>query len=175
MEQTILFETDRLRLRQVNQCDSAFIYELLNMPKWIKYIGDRNIKTLDDASVYIKEKFTQNYERTGFGFYIMEEKNSQNPIGICGFVKRDYLDDVDFGFALLSRYEGKGFTCEASHATLEYGYEVLKFKSLLAITSKDNAASQGLLKKLGFIPKGMVTEPDTKEELNLFEKMKPGF
>ena len=166
----IIVETERLILREGRQSDKDFILILLNTPKWLKYIGDRGIKTLKDAEEYINKKLIQNYHTNGYGFYIMELKESQIPIGICGFVKREYLDSKDMGFAILSEYERRGYTYEASLAILNYGENQLGFTKIYAITSKDNFASQELLKKLGFGYTSTIIEPLTDEELSLFSK-----
>jgi len=160
--------TDRLQLREARLTDKQFIFELLNSPKWIKYIGDRNIKTIDDAANYIDEKLIQNYQHIGYGFFVMILKEISSPIGICGFAKRDYLDSPDIGFALLPGFERKGYTHEVALATLKYGQKNLDFTRILAITSKDNIASQKLLEKLNFEFDSFISEPSSGEEISLY-------
>lgn len=100
----IVLETERLILRYQKIEDAAFILELLNDPSWIQYIGDRGVRTIDDARDYILKGALDMYARLGFGFYLTELKEGGIPIGICGLVKRDFLEDVDIGFALLPRF-----------------------------------------------------------------------
>jgi [ribosomal protein S5]-alanine N-acetyltransferase len=166
----IILNTNRLILREADPSDSQFFYELLNSPKWLKYIGDRGIKTLMNAEDYINDKLINSYKTNGFGLYVYELLESNKPIGICGFIKRDYLDSEDIGFALLPEYERKGYTYEISIAVLDYGEKNLSINKVYAITSKDNLASQELLKKLGFNFKSYVNEPDTDEELLIYSR-----
>ena len=170
MGKEIILTTERLILREANLSDNKFIFDLLNAPKWIKYIGDRGIKTLKNAEDYINDKIINSYKTNGYGLYIFELKESHIPIGLCGFIKRDYLDSEDIGFALLPDYERKGYTFEAAQAILNYGESKFCFKKIYAITSKDNTASQELLNKLGFNFKSFITEPSTKEELSFYLK-----
>lgn len=167
---TIILNTQHLTLREAESSDNQFFYELLNSPKWLKYIGDRGIKTLNDAEKYIHDKLINSYKINGFGLYVYELKESHKPVGICGFIKRDYLDSEDIGFALLPEYERKGYTYEISIAVLDYGEKNLSINKVYAITSKDNLASQELLIKLGFNFKSYINEPDTNEELLLYSR-----
>jgi [ribosomal protein S5]-alanine N-acetyltransferase len=164
----IILDTKRLILREAEISDSKFFFDLLNTEKWLKYIGDRGIKTLDDAEKYINDKLIKSYRTNGFGLYVYELKKSNIPIGICGFIKRDYLDSVDIGFALLPEYERKGYTFEISHSIMKHGRETLGLNKVVAITTKDNLASQELLKKLGFNFKSYINEPETNEKLSLY-------
>jgi [ribosomal protein S5]-alanine N-acetyltransferase len=166
----IILNTKRLILREAQLSDSQFFYDLLNSPKWLKYIGDRGIKTLNDAEKYIHDKLINSYKINGSGLFVYELKGLHIPIGICGFIKREYLDSEDIGFALLPEYERKGYTYEISIAVLDYGEKNLSINKVYAITSKDNIASQELLKKLGFNFKSYVNEPDTDEELLLYSR-----
>jgi [ribosomal protein S5]-alanine N-acetyltransferase len=166
----IILKTNHLILREADLSDNQFIYDLLNSPKWLKYIGDREIKTLKNAEDYIKDKLIKSYNANGYGLYVYELNDSHTPIGICGFIKRDYLDMEDIGFALLPEYERKGYTYEISIAVLDYGQKNLSLNKVYAITSKDNLASQELLKKLGFNFKTYLNEPDTNEELLLYSR-----
>jgi RimJ/RimL family protein N-acetyltransferase len=164
----IILNTQRLTLREAESSDNQFFYALLNSPKWIKYIGDRNIKTLKNAEDYINDKLINSYKTNGFGLYVYELKESHLPIGICGFIKRDYLDSVDIGFALLPEHERNGYTFEISAAVLKDGKQTLGINKVVAITTKDNFASQELLNKLGFSFQSYVNEPETNEELVLY-------
>ena len=163
-----IFHTARLALHEFTTVDAAFIIELLNSESYIKYIGRRNIHTPEEAKKYIADNFEKSYTEKGFGFYVMELISDKSPIGICGIVKRDWLDDVDLGFALLPEYEGKGYANEASQAMLDYSLTVLNIKKIAAITMKENRGSIKLLKKLGLKENGTVIHPDEKVKLMLF-------
>ncbi|SMQ85092.1 Protein N-acetyltransferase, RimJ/RimL family [Bacillus sp. OV166] len=164
-----VIETERLVLRWLTQDDAAFILELLNDPSWIRFIGDRGVRTLEDAKNYLVTGPMEMYSRLGFGLYMTELKDEgRTPIGICGLIKRDTLEDVDLGFAFLSRFQTKGYGFEAASATLVYGREQLGLKRIVAITSEDNDGSSRLLEKVGMKFEGMVTLPHDSEELKLF-------
>ena len=143
-------ETKRLRLRRVELRDAPFMLALLNEPSWLRFFGDRNARTVDDAKRYIRDAIVSSYERLGYGLYLVVRKEDDQPIGLCGFVKRDTLEDVDLGFALRSPFVGHGYAMEAARAALDYGARELKFKRMLAIVSRDNLRSIKLLDALGF-------------------------
>lgn len=170
MANKIILSTKRLTLREAQLSDRDFFYRLLNTPTWLKYIGDRGIKTLENAEEYINDKLISSYKTNGYGLYVYELKELHIPIGLCGFIKRDYLDAEDIGFALLPEYERKGYTYEIASAVLSYGENQLGLTKVYAITSKDNTASQKLLKKLGFIFKSYIKEPSTNEELSFYSR-----
>ncbi|MGA2697471.1 MAG: GNAT family N-acetyltransferase [Terriglobales bacterium] len=144
----IILETDRLFLRQLTLDDAAFILELVNEPAWLEFIGDKNVHSLADAREYIRNGPIEMYERLGFGLYLVELKQG-SAVGICGLIKRDGLDDVDIGFALLSHFSGQGYALEAAQAVLRYGKEVLGLNRIVAITKPANEKSITLLTKLG--------------------------
>ncbi|MEH7073635.1 GNAT family N-acetyltransferase [Neobacillus drentensis] len=164
-----VMETERLTLRWLTPDDAAFILELLNDPTWVRFIGDRGIRTLDDARNYIVNGPMEMYVRLGFGLFLVELKDAgRTPIGMCGLIKRDGLADVDLGFAFLTRFQSKGYGFEAASATLEYGKEVVGLKRLVAITSVDNVGSARLLEKVGMRFERMITLPHDTEELKLY-------
>jgi len=116
----IKLQTERLSIEEANLDDAPFIFELLNSPKWIEFIGNRNVKTLEDAENYIKRLLLDSYEKNNYGLFKMVLKTNQKAIGICGLVNRPTLDHPDIGFAVLPKYERKGYTIEAALATMEY-------------------------------------------------------
>lgn len=150
MERYPEFETPRLWLRLTSYEDAAFILELLNSPKWLKYIGDRNVHDLASAKVYIQKRVQSQYERLGFAGYTLIRKSDQQKLGCCGLYDREGLEGIDLGFALLPQYEGQGYGGEAAARLKEAAFAEIGLPSLCAITTKDNLASQSLLKKLGF-------------------------
>ena len=144
-----VLRTGRMALRRLAPADAPFIRELVNEPSWIRYIGDRGVRTLDDARAYLAKGPIAMYERHGFGLWLCESNATGEPLGICGLIKRDTLDDVDLGFAFLPRFWGQGYAHESAAAVLAYGREVLELDRIVAITSPDNAPSIRLLEKLG--------------------------
>ena len=163
-----ILETERTILREVITDDAEFILDLLNQPSFIKYIGDRNVRTIDEARDYIETRFTNSYRQFGFGMWAVESKESGESMGVCGFVKRDSLPDADIGFAFLPQFEKKGYAFESAAAAMKYGQDVLKLPRVLAITSKDNFSSQKLLGKIGLKFERLISLPADAEELKLF-------
>lgn len=163
-----VLETDRLILRRLSVEDNEFMLELVNDPAWLRFIGDRGVRTLDDARDYILKGPVVMYARVGFGLYLVEQKSDGVPIGICGLIKRDALDDVDIGFAFLPKFRAQGYAYESASAVLTYGQSVFGLKRIVAITSPDNDRSAQLLEKLGFTFEQMVRLSDDGEELKLF-------
>lgn len=145
-----ILETDRLLLRELNLGDVPFILSLLNSPGWLKYIGDRGVKNEEQAKDYLLNGPLKSYRENGFGLYLVEERISKLPIGLCGLLKRETLENPDLGFAFLSDYMGKGFAFEAANAVLEYTKSELKLPTILAIVLPNNQPSIKLLEKLGF-------------------------
>jgi RimJ/RimL family protein N-acetyltransferase len=163
-----VIETDRLILRKLSVDDAGFILELVNDPSWLKFIGNKDVKTIEDARSSISNKYVEMYNRLGFGLYLTELKDKRVPIGICGLIKRDALEDVDLGFAFLPDFRGQGYAYEAAAATMEYGKNVLGLNRIAAITSQGNDASIKLLEKLGFQFEKIVELSKDSEGVMLF-------
>jgi RimJ/RimL family protein N-acetyltransferase len=163
-----VLETDRLILRWMSADDAPFILELVNEPSWLRFIGDRGVRTPDDAREYIRKGPVDMYARLGFGLYVTERKADGVPIGICGLLKRESLDDVDLGFANLPRFWGKGYAYEAALAVMAYGRSAFGLKRIVAVTSPGNVASVKLLEKLGFRFERMVRLSEDSADVQLF-------
>ncbi|MFE8699961.1 GNAT family N-acetyltransferase [Cytobacillus sp. FJAT-54145] len=160
-------ETDRLLLRWMEKTDAPFILELLNDPSWLKFLGDREIRTIEQSEGYISSILAM-YEKLGFGLYLVELKEDKIPIGICGLLKRESLEYADIGFAYTTQFHRKGYGFEAALATLDYAKNVLRLKKVVAITSEKNHNSAKLLEKIGMAYSRRVLLPHDKEELKLF-------
>jgi RimJ/RimL family protein N-acetyltransferase len=139
------YSTHRLLLNEINLDDAEFILELVNTPEWIKFIGDRNIRSIAEANEYI-QKIISN---PNTNFWVVQIQDQQTPIGIITFIKRDYLDHHDIGFAFLAKYTKKGYAHEASIAVLNDAVKNANHKQILATTVKENTNSIQLLEKLG--------------------------
>ena len=167
----IVAETNRLLISKFTLKDAPFFLELVNSPIWIKYIGDRKTKTIKEAEERIETGHLKSYKTHGFGFYKLLLKAENNkPIGTCGLIKRDTLEYVDVGFAMLPNYESFGLAHEASIKIIKLAKNVFKLDKIIAITTPDNDSSIKLLKKLGLIYKKKVTPFEDEEELMLFTK-----
>jgi len=145
-----VLETDRLVLRWLCADDAAFILQLVNEPSWLRFIGDRGVRTLDDARAYLAKGPIGMYRRLGFGLYLTALKESGTPVGICGLIKRDGLDEIDLGFAFLPAFWGRGYAHESAAAVMAHGQTVFGLSRLVALTALDNDRSIRLLEKLGF-------------------------
>jgi RimJ/RimL family protein N-acetyltransferase len=164
----IVCETPRLRLRYLTLQDAAFILELLNDPEFIRNIGDRGVRTLEAARSYIQSGAVTGYHNGGLGLFLVELKQDATPIGVCGLLKRDYLPDVDVGFALHEGFRGQGYAFEAAEAVMRRGREVLGYGKIVAITSPENHASIKLLQRLGLVYERTLRAPDVKRDTSLF-------
>jgi len=162
----IVLETEQLILRWFDIKDAPFILELVNDPAWIHFIGDKRINNLEDAKKYILNGPVDMYNKMGFGLYLVERKEDFTPLGMCGLIKRDSLEDVDIGFAFLEKFRSKGYGYESASAVIEYGVQKLGMKRIVAITSLDNIASGKLLEKIGLQFEKIIS--DSGEDLKLF-------
>ncbi|MGK2858051.1 MAG: GNAT family N-acetyltransferase [Thermoanaerobaculia bacterium] len=163
-----VLETERLALRWLSIEDAAFILELLNEPSWLRFIGDRGVRTLDDAAAYIRNGPIAMYEGHGVGLYLVESKSEATPLGICGLIRREALENVDIGFAFLPRHWGKGYALEAAAAVLAHGRDALGQRRIVAITTPDNDSSVRLLEKLGMNFERTIRMPGDTEDVKLF-------
>ena len=145
----MILKTERLVLREADGDDAAFILDLLNAPGFIHGIGDRGVRTLDQARAYIEERMVASYRLHGFGMWIVTPRDGPAPIGLAGLVKRDVLPHVDVGYALLESAWGKGYAREAAAAVLDLAQNSLGIDPVAAIVNPDNLASRRVLEKLG--------------------------
>jgi ribosomal-protein-alanine N-acetyltransferase len=163
-----VIETARLGLRRITQEDAAFMLDLLNQPSFIENIGDRGVRTVEQARTYIETGPVASYARHGFGLYLVVVKKTGESAGICGLVKRDGLDDVDIGFALLPNYWKKGYAVESALAVRNYAASVVGLERLVAITSPANGPSIRVLEAIGLSFETMVRLKPDAQALELF-------
>jgi len=160
--------TPRLNLRRFTESDAPFALALLNDPDWLRFIGDKEVRTLEDAAAYLRDGPITMYARFGLGLLSVDLKDGGQTIGMCGLIQRDGVVDVDIGFAFLPAFRAKGYAREAASATLAYGHESLGLKRIVGFTNPDNLSSVALLEKIGMRLERTVTLPDSAEELLLF-------
>jgi ribosomal-protein-alanine N-acetyltransferase len=163
-----VIECERLSLRELESADAPFVLQLLNEPGFLRYIGDKGVRSRADAREYIAKGPIDSYSRFGFGLYLASLRETSTPVGICGLVKRDTLEDVDVGFAFLSPFWSKGYATESAAAVLRHGREALGLKRIVAITALDNRASIAVLEKIGLRFERRMRLADEGPELNLF-------
>lgn len=160
---TVVLQTERLLLRHMRAADAAFMLALLNDPSWLRFIGDRGVRTIDEARDYILAGPVNMVRRLGFGFYVVELEESGCPVGVCGLAKRDFLDDVDIGYAFLPQYRGQGYAYEAAGAVLAHAKNDIGLPRIVATVRPENAASIALLEKLGLRFERALDRPDGGE------------
>jgi [ribosomal protein S5]-alanine N-acetyltransferase len=164
-----ILETQSLRLSQFTTSDAGFILELLNTPTWLKYIGDRGVKSLESARDYLENGPIKSYRAFGYGLAKVSLKTTDQPIGMCGLLNRDYLDMPDIGFAFLPEFSGRGYGYEIASATLIHFTKQFSLPAVYAITLPNNSASIALLKKLAFTEDSTIQKDG--ENLLLFRRI----
>jgi RimJ/RimL family protein N-acetyltransferase len=164
-----VLETERLILRRFRVDDAEFVLKLVNEPSFLRYIGDKKIRSIEDARQYLLSGPVASYERHGFGLCPVELRETHTPIGMCGLLKREELPEPDIGFALLPEFWNKGFAFEAAAAVLQDARERLGIERILAITSLDNEASIKLLERLGFTFQKITKLAADHEQVRLFQ------
>ncbi len=165
---SFILETKRLLICKATIEDAPFYLQLMNDETWIQNIGDRGLKTVQDAENYIVNKIQKHYLDHGFGFYTVKLKTDLTNIGMTGLINREGLDHVDIGYAFLPKYTGKGYAFEATKAVFDYGKNQLKINPIIAIVNGSNAASQKLLKKLGLSFEKWVQLPNEDQKIQYF-------
>jgi RimJ/RimL family protein N-acetyltransferase len=165
---TNIFETTRLLLIPTSEKDINFIFALLNSPKWLEFIGNRNVKSFDDAKQYIKEKIIPQYKKLGFGTYTIIRKLENTKIGTCGLYDREGIEAIDLGFAFLPKFEKNGYAYESANKMISNAFEKFKINKIKAITRKNNISSQRLLEKLDFKNNGLIRLKKDSNEMLLY-------
>ena len=170
IEHSLVLQTPRLAMRELRGSDAPFILRLLNDPAWLRYIGDRGVRTVEGAREYLETRMISMYARLGFGLWMVEPRTGGAPMGICGLVKRDQLPEVDLGFAFMPEFRGKGHAYESALAVRDHATRALGLRRLLAITSPANADSVRLLERLGFArEREMPWAGDEKDVVTVYE------
>lgn len=163
-----ILDTERLTLSLITLDDADFYLELVNDPSWIANIRDMEIRTVKAARESILNTQIASQNKDGFSFYLVRRQLDNVAMGICGLKKRDFLDNVDIGYAFLPRYAGHGYALEAAIAVVQYARTVLCLPKLAAITSPGNQRSNQLLQKLGFNLEKVLILPGEERDTNLY-------
>ena len=162
----MILQTPRLILRKLTLEDAAFMVRLLNDPAFLKNIGDKGVRTVEDARRWLSDSHLASYEKHGFGHYMVELEPDGTPIGMCGLIKREALGEVDVGFALLPDFWSRGYAFEAAAAVMEYGRCELGLSRIVGFVSPGNTGSIRVLQKLGLSFSGsMQLSPGDKVHL----------
>ena len=166
------FETERLILKPISEEDAEFVLELFNAPNWIKYIGDRNVKTIDDSKEYIRTKMLPQQKKLGYSVFTIIKKPDNCKIGTCGLYDREGLDGIDIGFAFLLEYERKGYGFESVKKLIDVAFTEFGISEINVIIRRENIVSQKLLEKLGLKLVGITKVPNHHEEVLLYKTKK---
>ncbi len=151
--------TDRLLLRPLTTADSAFVLQLVNGQDFLRFIGDRGVRTLTDAESYITEGPLASYGQRGFGLLLVERRTDGTPLGMCGLMQKPWLDCPDLAYAFLPEATGIGYAGEAARAVLDAAWHRIRLPRVLAVVTPDNERSIRLLAMLGFARQGTVLDP----------------
>lgn len=166
-----MIDTERLTLRHLDpDADAEFVLRLLNEPSFLRHIGDRGVRTLDDARAYVANGPAASYARHGFGLYLVTRRADGAKVGICGLVKRDALEDVDVGFSLLPEHWSQGYALEAARAVAEHARRDCGLARLAGVVNPDNAASIRVLERLGMTLERTVRLADDAPEILLYAR-----
>lgn len=161
-------ETRRLNIRCLTEEDAPFIMQLVNEPSFLRNIGDRGVRSLEDAREYIRNGPVASYEMHGFGLFRIALKETDEPIGMCGVLKRDTLEEADLGFAFFPAYWSRGYTTESARAVLGHAHDQVGLKRVAAITLPANDRSIRALERLGFRFETLIRMSDDADELRLY-------
>jgi RimJ/RimL family protein N-acetyltransferase len=164
----IPLDTERLTIRELTEEDAPFMLRLLNEPSYIRFIGDRGVRTVEEARAFLRDRLIAHYRRHGFGLFLVELREPRASVGICGLIRRDGLDDVDVGFAFLPEHWSKGYALESARAVMSFGEGVLGLARIVAIVTPENGPSIRLLEKLGLRFERMIDWPADGSRLALY-------
>lgn len=163
-------ETPRLRLRRFVPADAAFVVALLTSPDWLRFIGDRGVRTEGDALAYIERLNATGYAKNGFGLYHVSRRSDETPVGMCGLLRRDTTPDVEIGFAFLAEHAGLGYATEAGAAVLREARELHGLRRIGAVVMPENRASIRVLEKLGLRFERLIATDPARDPLQYFAR-----
>ncbi len=169
----VVLETERLTLRRLTEDDAEFMLGLLNEPSFHQYIGDRGVRTVEEARAYVRNGAMASYEAFGFGLWLVTQKEDGAPIGLCGLLKRETLPDVDIGFAFRPAFWSRGYAVESGAAVVEHARTAFGLSRLVAIVQADNRSSIRVLTRLGFQFERPIEWPGPAAEIHLYGRALP--
>jgi ribosomal-protein-alanine N-acetyltransferase len=168
--ENVLVQNEHIYLRKLTLDDAEFILELTNEPGWLEQIGDKQIYSIKQAAHFIKSGPIQTYKRYGFGLYLIVLKRNSQPLGVCGLLKRSYLNAPDLGYAITQKAYRQGYAQMSCELVLTMVKDLNNVSYIYASTKPSNLASQNLLIKLGFVQEGALMSSSLDDNLLLFMK-----
>ena len=151
--------TDRLRLRELNEGDALFAFELNADPEVIRYTGDDPFESIEDAGEFLKNY--QSYLKYGFGRWGVELRDTGELIGWCGLKFTPELDEYDVGFRFFKRFWNQGFASEAALKCLDIGFREFEMEMIIGRSMNENLGSIRVLQKIGL---SLITDYKFDEE-----------
>lgn len=164
----LILETARLRLRHLTLDDAPFMLTLLNDPSFLANIGDKGIRTLEQARRFLLDSHIASYARHGYGHYLVEHKDTGESMGTCGLINRTFIGEIDIGFAYLPAYWSRGYATEAAQAVMDHARRVLGIEGIVAVVAPHNRDSIRVLEKLGLHLAGPTQVAEGGEWLHLY-------
>ena len=135
-----MIETERLILRKITLDDKEELFKLHSDPDVQKYTGEPVVESIEEIEKAIRARI-KDYEKYGYGRWATILKNGMQFVGWAGLAYLPEFDEIDIGYRFLPEYWGLGLATEASHAILNYGFDKLKLRNIIAIAMKENRAS----------------------------------
>lgn len=163
-----ILQSTRLSFYQLTLADAPLILRLLNEESFIHNIGDRNVRTLEQAEQYLEAGPLRSYQLHGFGMFRLVRISDGVNIGLAGLVYREYLGIPDVGYAMLPEFSGQGYASEAAQAVFAYGKNVLDLPQIVGIVAPDNIASKRILEKIGLVTLQQIQSADTQQWLDYY-------
>lgn len=167
-DRSVRLGTSRLELRWLTENDAEFMLDVWNDPAFIRFVGDRGVRTTEQAVRALQGGLLETYRQHGYGPFLVTLSATGRPIGLCGLFQRPYLPDADLGFVLLPAYRSSGYAQEAAEATIDYARNILNLRRLSAIVARDNRHSVALLRKLGFRHEREFRVPGEDRDVSLY-------
>lgn len=164
----LVLETQRLRLRHLTPDDAPFMLTLLNDPSFLANIGDKGIRTLEQARRFLLDSHIASYARHGYGHYLVERKDTGEPIGTCGLINRSFIGEIDIGFAYLPASWSRGYATEAARAVMDHAQRILAIEGIVAVVPPHNRGSIRVIEKLGLRLAGQTRFAEDGEWLHLY-------
>jgi len=140
--------TARLKLRAFREADIDPMQQIVNGKDVLRYFPKTDPLSRERVERMI-HNLLKHWEEHGFGLWAIELSLSGELIGRCGLQVIPDTGEEEVDFILGREYWGQGYATEAGLASLRYGFEVVKLKSIVGIVHIENVASQKVLEKLG--------------------------
>lgn len=149
--------TERLVLRQIGADDLDPHMALLNTPAVMEHLGGVQPRSVIAAKHAASRA---GFASEGFGFMMMEERDSGELVGHCGLRRVAHPlapnpHDFEIGWVVREDRWRRGYAHEAMRAVVDWGFTRFAAPQIVALTVERNVGSWRLMEKLG-----MARRPD---------------